>query len=952
VPNSAPRIPFTLLAAGIVLYAIANLIGDAGDGWREWLAPTLYAAAGALMLAGAIRRTGDRAAFALLAIATLVYAVGSVAFALDGRISETYIPPLAHAGWLIFYVFAYGAVFLLLRARMRTLATTLALDGLAGALTLAAVVAVFVLDRVSGSNGIADSDTVVGLTYAGADILLLSMVVWAAWLTGRTRSPMWRALALGAGLLTAGDLVLDVQAVVSGLEAATIYRVFYPLAFAVLAIAAWHAPATSKRPRIDSLAVLAIPAVCVAIALVILAVDRASPVPAFAYWLAMATLTVAFARAALTYRELRRLKEGQRFLRGFEDAAIGMALSTPDGRWLRVNEAFCRTLGRTPDELVDRPVYEVVHPDEHADHAATRTRFQREQTPEFERRMLHSDGSVVEMLCSTVFVDSDGDVPYVSTQFQDVTARNRAERQNLTLAELGRLAIDSPDSGTLLSRAMPLVATSLDAHVAMVVTADQPVAPLALSVPLRRRDQVLVVERDTPATASDERFLQAVADVLTGALDRADQDSETRRRALHDPLTGLANRTYLTQRVEAELHTGDDLALLLLDVDRFKLVNDTLGHTAGDELLREVARRLDAVTRHADMVVRLGGDEFVVASVGLGGVDGAVALAERIVDAFAHPFAVAGRDLVLGTSVGVALADEHADSAEALLRNADVAMYRAKESGGGRHVVFDAALRAKVVERMTLEVALRGATARGELRLHYQPLIALQGEHLHGFEALVRWQHPELGLVPPDAFIPIAEDTGLIREIGAWVLDEACRQLAVWKRGRSVPLKMGVNLSAVQLEPELVDHVAATIARHGLDPADIVVEITESLLVEGAALEVIGALRDLGVAIVLDDFGTGYSSLGYISEHALDGVKLDRSLIADIGHSVRAQGLVRGIIEMAEALGLTVCAEGLEDEQQVVAARAAGCTLGQGWHYAKALPAAEAEALIAPTPVG
>jgi diguanylate cyclase (GGDEF)-like protein len=492
-----------------------------------------------------------------------------------------------------------------------------------------------------------------------------------------------------------------------------------------------------------------------------------------------------------------------------------------------------------------------------------------------------------------------------------------------------------------------------------VLPADQVPGCATLHVPLRRRErsapQVLVASnpiRSRGGEEHDAQFLQAVADVLAGALDRADAETETRRRALHDPLTGLANRTFLTAHVEQQLAAasrGDGtLSLLLLDVDRFKMVNDTFGHTVGDELLIEVARRLRDVTRRADLVARLGGDEFVVACRHAG-PDETAALAERIVVAFEEPFLVRGRELVLGASVGVATAAEGETAAETLLGNADVAMYRAKDQGGDRYVVFDDALRAGVVQRLTLEVALRHALDRGELEVHYQPVITLSDGRLHGFEALLRWNHPEHGDVSPADFIPIAEDTGLIAPIGSWVIDEAFRQLSVWNAQRpGSPLRVGVNMSAAQLTPDLVAEVRMALQRHGVAPQWVVLEITESLLIEGeGANDVLARLRALGVDIALDDFGTGYSSLGYISEYAIDVVKLDRSLIARLGTSTRARGLVRGVVEMAQALGMHVLAEGLENQAQAEAARELGCALGQGWLYSKALPAEEATLVAA-----
>ncbi len=334
----------------------------------------------------------------------------------------------------------------------------------------------------------------------------------------------------------------------------------------------------------------------------------------------------------------------------------------------------------------------------------------------------------------------------------------------------------------------------------------------------------------------DVRFLEAVANVLASALDRAHAEAEVRSRALHDPLTGLANRAFLNAHIPQSLaaaeREGEEVALLLMDLDRFKVVNDTLGHGAGDELLRVVAQRLRDGVRGGDVVARFGGDEFVVACDRASSVLAVAALAERLIGELERPIVVGGRELFVSASVGIVVADARHADADSLLRDADVAMYRAKESGGGRYEIFDAELRDRVLRRLTVEHELRGAIADGQLELHLQPLVALAGGELHGFEALVRWRHPERGLVPPAEFIPVAEETDLIVPVGRWVLQEALRRLAHLQTLTPARIGMSVNLSPRELTPELPREVQLALDAAGVSAQDLTLEITETLLVK------------------------------------------------------------------------------------------------------------------------
>ena len=419
-------------------------------------------------------------------------------------------------------------------------------------------------------------------------------------------------------------------------------------------------------------------------------------------------------------------------------------------------------------------------------------------------------------------------------------------------------------------------------------------------------------------------------------------------QALHDGLTGLPNRTLLQDRLQQALargqRDGSRVALLFLDIDRFKMVNDSLGHAFGDELLIQIATRLDSALRPTDSVARFGGDELAVLCEDIEGEQG-IHVAERVMEAMDRPFDLRGREFFATASVGVAFSDSE-DTAESLLRDADVAMYRAKELGGARYELFDAEMRRRSVERMQTEHELRRALDRGELRLHYQPIVSLEHRTVIGAEALIRWEHPERGLLSPAAFIPVAEETSLIVAIGNWVLREACGQLAAWSEAIPADFTMSVNVSARQFaDPGLLDSVLAAIDDAGLDPGRLSLELTETVLIQQeGAHDTLMALKDHGVRVVLDDFGTGYSSLSYLSRFPLDGLKVDRSFVAKMSEGSPEHAIVVAVGTMAGAMKLEVVAEGIESETQRAELTRLGYGLGQGFLFARPV---EAEKFLA-----
>ena len=568
-------------------------------------------------------------------------------------------------------------------------------------------------------------------------------------------------------------------------------------------------------------------------------------------------------RDAELMERMEALREAEeRFRRAFDDASIGMALASLQGRYLRVNPALADLTGYEVDELLGRGFRDITHPDDlESDLAAMEALLSGELASyETEKRYVHRQGHVLWVQVNVTVVH-DGDVRplHFIAQTQDVTERKRAQ------AEL--------------------------AH-----------------------------------------------------------------RALHDPLTGLPNRTLFLDRLEvalAHLSRRDGaVAVLFLDLDRFKLINDSHGHEVGDQVLMEMAGRLRGLLRPSDTLSRFGGDEFTILCEELSRDEDATAVAERIADALAEPFPLADREVFLSASIGIALGRDRTMSPGTLLRDADAAMYRAKEHGRSRYAIFDGAMRLRGAERLETETALRGAIERGELRVHYQPELDLATGRAVGVEALVRWAHPERGLVAPGEFIPVAEDTGLIVPIGEWVLREACRQASEWQgKFGDEPLRIAVNLSGRQLADEnLHDAVAGALADAGLRPDLLCLEITESALTEDPmrARLTLHALKRLGVRLAIDDFGVGFSSLSQIRHlPPVDVIKIDRSFISGLGRNREDEAIVASVISLARSLGVETIGEGVETAEHADRLRDLGCDHAQGFHFARPAPAAEAAKVLA-----
>lgn len=432
-------------------------------------------------------------------------------------------------------------------------------------------------------------------------------------------------------------------------------------------------------------------------------------------------------------------------------------------------------------------------------------------------------------------------------------------------------------------------------------------------------------------------------------------DIETiRKHAYHDPLTGLANRTNfhvcLDDAIKRAKRSGDLLALAVIDVDRFKLVNDSLGYDAGDDLLRVIASRLPPCVRETDSIYRLGGDEFAIILEKVAHPEDIALVARRVLEALSSPVHIKANEIIVNSSIGISLTNQGHYDAHTLVKEADIAMMNAKGDGGNRFIYFTGEINAIAYDLLTMETDLRNAVNNNEFVLYYQPKVVTSTNEIVGVEALIRWQHPEKGLIPPNAFIPLLENTGLIDQVGEWVLRTACRQNKQWQNAGYPPVKMAVNISARQFRSEnIVASVRDALHDTGLEPGYLELELTESLFVENVekAIRTMILLKDIGVYIAIDDFGTGYSSLSYLRQFPVDVLKIDRTFIRDLTTSPKDIAIAKAISTMASSLNMGVIAEGVEDMSQVAILRDNGCIEVQGFLYSKPVTADEIEGSLA-----
>ena len=698
--------------------------------------------------------------------------------------------------------------------------------------------------------------------------------------------------------------------------------------------------------------------------------------------LAIVGMQVVGRRAARTVDQVTELlaRNEARFRAMVRDSSDIMAVVDSHGRLVYASPATERILGLDIEPLIGTDVFELIHPDDryHALAAFQTVMANATGGDRVEFRMRHSDGGwrTVEALGTNLLDDPSVEGLVISAR--DLTDRRRAEADLREAQERFRSAFEHAPIGMAL--------ISLDGHVFRVNRALVGILGRSESELLRATitdlshpdDRELagtsiagLLAGEAPSDQHEQRFVHRdghpvwlsvstslVRDVDDRALYLVTQMEDITERkasgealahqAIHDPLTGLPNRLLFVERLGRELTRAtashERVAVLFLDLDRFKLVNDSLGHSTGDRLLVAVADRLSAAMGPTDVVARFGGDEFVVLCQNVSSEETAELMAERLAAVVAKPVVLVEGEVFVTASIGIALSEGQGDTPETLLRNADAAMYQAKELGRDRAELFDAPTHHRAVDNLRTGNALHRALERGELRVHYQPVLDLATHKLTGFEALIRWQHPERGLIPPAEFVPLAEETGLIVPIGMWALEEASRQTVRWHRAAhgGSRISISVNLSPRQLaEPALPNEVARVLAETGLHPDSLWLEITESTLMRDteSALSALGALRALGVHLSVDDFGSGYSSLAYLERLPVEALKVDRSFVSGVGQRADSTAITTAIVHLARALNLLTVAEGIEQPGQLDALRAMGCELGQGFLFGKPRPA-------------
>jgi diguanylate cyclase (GGDEF)-like protein/PAS domain S-box-containing protein len=993
-----PRWVWVYVAAGLVASGLHWRIADEVVRAVAWDALAVLAVAAAWF--GVSRNRPDPALpWRLLAAGLTLLVAGDIAWDVSVYVfghSQDSVP-LSDVIYLSAYpFFAAGLVAL---ARERAPTRDALVDGLVVALVIAAPLwQLVVRPTIDSTHGTA-WDQVVTVAYPMLDCVLLVAVAYTVFTLTRWNTSMVLLLA-GLVITTVADIVYARLSSLGILDSSLWLDPLWPASYTVMAAACLHPSmrwvsegASSGRDRLDRARVMLLAISLLAVP-VMLALNVGSDSADGDVVLGILSIAIA---GLVGWRLVRLVNSSNRaygqiatresrFRAFLAHASEAITVSDVRGRFVYVSPSVMNLLGRAPEELLGKTMFDFAHPDDREIVAKLGRDVARHPgaTVVAEARASHADGGWRWLEATSTNLVDDPNIRGFVSNFRDITAERRTslldlaarralegiargEPLRVTLGELIAAADTQLDDAVC---ALHLAATNgtrggsdTDDPRDVVAVAARTDLPEQWCVPIlaadARRVGTLTVHRaeDRAPDPEDVAAVERIAALTAVAVDRAAAEDRLEYQAFHDPLTGLPNRTLLLDRLGQALlrlaRSPGEVAVLFLDVDRFKVINDSLGHDAGDELLVEIAGRIERSLQAADTVARFGGDEFVVVCERLRGESDARAVAERLARTLAEPVTLShGGAVVTTTSIGIALARGPHDRPEALLRDADTAMYRAKERGRARTEVFDPTLRSHVVVRLETERALRHALERNELRLLYQPAVRLSDGELVGAEALLRWRHPARGLLGPHEFIDVAEETGLIVEMGDWVIEQACAELA---RERVVrpdgPVVLSVNLSGRQLaRPELVEGIHRHLDVAGIPPSLLCLEVTESVLLDDveASVAALHALKDVGVRLAVDDFGTGYSSLGYLKQFPFDQLKIDRAFVAGLGSSDADDAIVLAAVQMAHALGMEVVAEGVETEQQRDRARDLGCDLAQGFLFA---PPGRAEDLLGRAPL-
>jgi len=671
-----------------------------------------------------------------------------------------------------------------------------------------------------------------------------------------------------------------------------------------------------------------------------------------------------------TYGALRSSEERHRLL--FERNLAGVYRNTLDGRMIECNDAMARMLGyESKEEFLQFRAHDLYfEPDQREDfleeirehggaHSLEVCLRRKDGAPVWLLESVHIlDGGILEgtviditdrKLAETALRDSEARYRLMAENSTDLISRTTDRGVFVYTSDAARSLLGY-EPAELIGRSVFTVVLEEDHHIIRRATLalEHHQAPRTFSYRARRKDGSMIWFETTVRALrnSETGAIEELVSVSRDVSERRHAEEQIEYQAYHDALTALPNRLLFRDRLTIALahakRLQTPLAVMFLDLDRFKYVNDTLGHSLGDELLRAVAARLRTVLREGDTIARMGGDEFTILLGDLKSADDAAKIAQKLLETIAHPLSVEGHELYITTSIGIALYPSDGDSAEALLKNADSAMYRAKEAGRNSYQLCTSAMNSRAAERLSTENALRRALDRDELVLHYQPQVRLDTRQIAGMEALLRWNRPGHGMVSPLTFIPVAEETRMIVPIGEWVLLRACKQAKEWQREKYPNLRISVNLSPRQFQQsDLVDFIRHVLSETGLAPRSLELEITESTAMMNSerTIETLAELRDLGVRIALDDFGTGHSSLSYLRRFPIDRVKIDQEFIQAIEASRSNRAIVSAIVGMAHGLDLAVTAEGVETEAQVNFLREQKCEEVQGYLYGRPEPA-------------